>query len=84
MGVEFVREGWERLGFVKPLEGYGGERLMNRSGHEHDNPVVSAASTFAHADLLGAVGLEEGGFGEGGLENVLGCVVAACVAVMGR
>lgn len=84
LGVEFVREGWERLGFVKPLEGYGGERLMNRSGHEHDNPVVSAASTFAHADLLGAVGLEEGGFGEGGLENVLGCVVAACVAVMGR
>lgn len=70
LGVEFVREGWERLGFVRPIgEGEGG-------GY-HADQVGSGAFSSATGE-----GQESG---EGGrtLEDVLGCLVAACVAIMG-
>ena len=73
MGVEFVREGWERLGFVRPIgEGEGG-------GYYADQVGAGAFSNVAGGDGGG----EESGDGGRRLEDVLGCLVAACVAIMG-
>lgn len=58
-GVEFVREGWERLGFLK-------------SRIEEDGSTPSEDIQALESALR-----------ENGLNEVLGCVVAACVAILG-
>lgn len=69
-GVEFVREGWERLGFVQPL----GDGEVGEGG------LIEGSSSLAIGGLTAGKGLSDI---TGGLEDVLGCLVAACVAVMG-
>lgn len=75
LGVEFVREGWERLGFVRPLgEGEGG-------GYHADQVRGGGFSGTGKGDVRAEGGKENEE--ERRLEDVLGCLVAACVAIMG-
>lgn len=67
-GVEFIREGWERLGFVRPTPDEGDAAFGGGGG----GPPSKEALVWGSAD-------EDG---ESALPDVLGAVAAACVAIL--
>jgi hypothetical protein len=67
-GVEFIREGWERLGFVRPMPDEADGAFTASGG----GPFTKEAPLWGSVD-------EDG---ETALGSVLGAVTAACVAIL--